>query len=95
MNNTFTSNYNENCRQHKQNTLWQFGRQNLSEQKKNQQFIFLIFFANFFAAKNTKSGHDSNPRLKGTKAIVLPRSQGGNNLEDIKRREVKRSQQVI
>ena len=60
MNNTFTSNYNENCLQHKQNPLWQFGRQNLSEQKKTQQLIFLIFFANFLDTEK----HQVRPRLE-------------------------------
>ena len=32
MNNTCTCNYKENYLQHKQNPLWQFSRQNLSEQ---------------------------------------------------------------
>ena len=44
MNKICTCNYKENCLQHKPNPLWQFSRQNLSEQTKNQKFTFLGYW---------------------------------------------------
>ena len=72
--------YNENCLQHKKNPLWQFSRQNLSEQTENQRFNFRIFFSNSLIWKN-KVRPRLTPQILGYKGNLFTSRPRGSNLE--------------
>ena len=95
----YTCNYKEHCLQQKQKPLWwQFSRQNLSEQTKNQQYIFSEFFSISLIPKKTRCGHDSNPTPQGTKATANLQAKGEatwNMLSGGKKRSEDKRKEVI